>query len=76
MKITIDKSIPDLTPEEMEEAGARAKNVDDDPEAAKAGLLQAKEVVFSPQVIKQLEELGMTPDEVVAVLLKKVGAGQ
>lgn len=76
MKITIDPNLPDLSVEEMEEAGARAKDITDDPEQARADLLKCNEVVFSPQVVKQLEEAGITPDDLVALLLKAVGASQ
>ncbi len=76
MKIKIDPTIPDLTDEELAELReADIKDAEGNPEA-KAGLLQCKEVVFSPQVIKQMEKMGITPDEVVAMLLKKVGASQ
>lgn len=77
MKIKIDQSIPEMTEEELAElrADGSIKDAAGDP-GAKAQLLACKEVVFSPQVIKQLEEIGMTPDEVVAMLLKKVGASQ
>lgn len=74
MKVTIDHKIPDLTPEEIAEAEERAVDVSTDPEKARADFLKAKEVVMSPQVAKQLEEMGMTPDELVAMILKDVGA--
>ncbi len=76
MKITIDQSLPDLTPEEQKAAAKQARDVSEDPAQAKADMLQAKEVVMSPQVVKQLEEMGMTPDELVALMLKSVGASQ
>lgn len=76
MKIRIDHTIPDLTPEEIADEEAKARNIEDDPEKVKADLLQCNEVVFSPQVLKQLEEMGITPDDLVAMMLKKVGASQ
>lgn len=76
MKIKIDHTIKDLTPDDIQEAMDNARSAEDYPEEVKEGLLQAKEVIFSPQVLRQLEEMGMTPDEVVAMLLKKTGASQ
>jgi hypothetical protein len=76
MKITIDPTIPDLTTEEQKAIRKRARKTTDNPEQAKADMLKAKEVVFSPQVIEQLKKMGMTPDELVAMMLKSTGASQ
>lgn len=76
MKVTIDPTMKDLTPEEAQELIDQSKSVEDHPEEAKAAVLQAKDVVFSPQVLKQMEEMGITPDELVAMLLKAAGASQ
>lgn len=78
MKIRIDHTIPDLTEDELKELRESDKinRVEDHPEEAKAQMLQCNEVVFSPQVLKQLEEMGITPDDLVAMMLKKVGASQ
>lgn len=75
MKVTVDKSIPDLTAEEIEELkNAQIKNSKDDPEQFKKDMLQAKEVIMSPQVEAQLKEMGISIDEVIAAMLKEAGA--
>lgn len=74
MKVTIDKSIPDLTDEEREEIEARAiPDVDDDPEKFKKQLLGVNEFVMSEEVAAQLKAMGMTPDDLVAMMLKRAG---
>lgn len=74
MKVTIDKNIPDLTEEEKEAyRDAAIPDVESDPAEFKRQMMGAKEVILSPEVAKQLEEMGMTPDELVAMLLKQSG---
>lgn len=74
MKVTIDKNIPDLTEEEKEAyRDAAIPAVESNPEEFKRQMLGAKEVIMSPEVAKQLEEMGMTPDDIVAMLLKQSG---
>lgn len=76
MKITIDPNMPHLSKEDVEEMDQTVKDVEEDPQAFKEAMLNVKEAVFSPQVIDQLKEMGMTPDEVIAMMLKKAGASQ
>lgn len=74
MKVTIDKNIPDLTPDEVEEIrDAVIPDTADNPEEFKKQMMGVNEIVLSPEVAKQLEEMGMTPDELVAMLLKQAG---
>lgn len=74
MKVTIDKTIPDLTDEEKQEIrDAAIPDAEDHPEEFKKQMTGVKEVILSPEVAKQLEEMGMTPDELVAMLLKQSG---
>jgi len=71
MKFTVDKDAPDLTPEEIKEIKSRAK--EPTPEEMKKQFLGVKEVIVSPQVEEQLKKMGLTPDELIAMLLKKAG---
>lgn len=76
VKVTIDKNAPFLTEEEEEELRARAKSAEADPEGFKKALLGAKEIIITPQVEAQLKEMGLTVDELVAMMLKSGGAAQ
>ncbi len=77
MEIKIDKTIPALTEDEKAELEtAQIKDVDDDPGQFKKDMLGVKTVIMSPEVEAQLKEMGVTPDEVVAMMLKKAGAAQ
>lgn len=70
-KIIIDKSMDDLSDEEIEEIKASAKTP-----PADMKFPYPKEVRLSPQVAAQLEKMGMTPDDLVAMLMKKMGNSQ
>ena len=74
VKITVDKSIPALSEEEIEEAKECAQPATD--ADFKRIMLGTKEVVISPQVEAQLKELGITTDELIAMMLKQGGAAQ
>lgn len=69
MEIKIDKSMKRLTQEEMDEMAERAKTPS--PEEMHEGFKGVKEVILSEQVMEQLKAMGLTPDEVVAMLLKQ-----
>jgi len=71
MKFTVDKGIPDLTSEEVKEIESRAK--EPTPEEMKEKFLGVKEIVVSPQVEEQLKKMGLSPDELIAMLLKTAG---
>ncbi len=75
MKITVDHTMKDLTPEEIEELKNKPfKTNKDDPEGFRKAMLEAKEVRVSPQVEAKLKELGISIDEVVAAMLKDANA--
>lgn len=74
MKVTLDAE--DMSPEEIEEMRDN-KPKEATKEEFKQHMLRSKEVRLSPQVVKfAAEELGMTPDEFIAMLLKQAGASQ
>jgi hypothetical protein len=74
VKITIDKSIPDMTAEEIAEiTDADIPAVEDNPDEFKRQMAEVQEVVITDQVRRQLEEAGISPDELVAELLKQAG---
>ena len=77
MEIKIDTTIPDLTEDEIAELkNAPIRDTDDHPEQFKKDMLGVKTFVMSPQVEAQLKEMGLTPDDIVAMMLKKAGAAQ
>ncbi len=81
MKVVIDQSIPDLTEEEKEEATENARDVESDPEAFKRdmqGLLSDPDftLVMSPEVAAQMEEAGLTPEVLMAMIAKSAGLQQ
>lgn len=74
MKIVIDKNAPDLTEEEIAEIEERAiPEIEDNPDEFRRQMEGVRTVVIPEQVRKQLEEIGMSPDDIVAMLLKKAG---
>lgn len=74
MKVTVDPNIPELTPEEREELrNAEIMKVEDDPAEFKKQMTGVREVIMSPEVAKQLADAGLTPDDLVAQLLKAAG---
>ena len=76
MEIKIDPSIPALSEKEKAEIKARSKSAESDPEEFKRQVLGCHTVVMSPEVLEQIKAMGLTPDEVVADLLKAAGAQQ
>lgn len=77
MKVTIENKDA-MTAEEAEEAEeiiSEGKEATD--KEFKEIMLKAKEISLSPQVVNFAKnELGLTPDEFVAMLLKEAGATQ
>lgn len=73
MKIKIDKTMPELTDDEIKELKKDIKEAT--PEEFRKSMLGTKEVILSPQVARQLKELGMTADEMVAMMIKAAGTG-
>lgn len=73
MKIVIDKDLPNLTSEEIEEF-EDAKEMTT--EKMKGILLCAEEIHFTEEVANKIKAQGMTLDEFVALLLRNVGASQ
>jgi len=76
MKIRIDKDMPHLTNEEQEEIKSIAVSADENPEAFQKAMLGTKEIVLSTQVAEQLEKMGISPDELIAMMLKSAKATQ
>jgi hypothetical protein len=74
MKVRVDPAMPSLSEEEQAEIEALAEPADADPEVFKREMLGAKEFVLSPQVKEFLDREGISPDELVAVLLRKAKA--
>jgi hypothetical protein len=74
MKIVIDKDAPDLTEAEIEEIKERdIPVIEQNPEEFRRQMEGVDTVVIPEQVRKQLEEAGMTPDDIVAMLLRAAG---
>ena len=73
MKITVDNSLPDLSDEERAEVREQARRADDHPEEFREITADVQEIVFSPQVLKEMEEAGLTQDQVVSALLRQMG---
>jgi hypothetical protein len=61
--------------EAREDAGL-IRNSEDHPEQFKKDMLQAKEVVIPQSVYDRMIKMGLTPDEIVAMMLKSAGAEQ
>lgn len=76
MKITIDPDLPELSEDERAELKESAVAVESDPAGFKRAMLTCKEAHFSPQVVEKLAEHGLTPDDVIAAMLKEAGASQ
>lgn len=74
MKVTIDPKMPKLTRKQREELReAEIMKVEDDPAEFKKQMTGVREVIMSPEIAQQLADMGMTPDDLVAILLKKSG---
>ena len=76
MKITISDT--DISPEEIDEIKENKDLIKEaSPEEFKKVMLRTKHIELSPQVVEfAAKELGMTPDEFIAMLLKQAGASQ
>lgn len=74
MKVTIDPRMPKLTRKQREELReAEIMKVEDDPAEFKKQMTGVREVIMSPEIAQQLADMGMTPDDLVAILLKQSG---
>ena len=74
MKVIVDKTIPDLSDEEIEEIkDGSLPSVEEDMEGFKEAMSGVDTVVLSPQIERELEAMGMTKDELIAMIMEKAG---
>jgi hypothetical protein len=73
-KITLGGKDPfEITKEELEAAEAAGLIQEATEQEAHETFANAKEIVLTDAMLKDLEELGITPDEFIASLLKQTG---
>ena len=75
MKVSV---IDDLTDEQKEDLQTRLeakeiKDAADDPVEFKRQMIGVQEVVVTKEVALELAELGISPDDLIAMLLKQAG---
>lgn len=71
MKVVIDTSIPNLTEDEKDDIElGEFKRAEDNPEEFRRQISGCKEIRMSPEVAKQFEDMGISPDEIAAFFVK------
>lgn len=73
MRITVDYSLPDLTPTEIAAAIKRGQRGLKNPHTAAKAVLGATEIVIRPQVAAILAGCGLTEDTIFEGLIRAIG---
>lgn len=78
MKVTVVQDIPKPSDDDLDHIHETARNVDSASPEEKAvmreQMITAKEVIIPQYVLDQMTEMGISPDDVVSMLLRKLNA--